>query len=273
MGGVFADLSDAGLARVIDDSLQSWFLGMHGCAGAATTVHPDHLAVTSPVPFPLFNSVVHARIEADDLDARVATILEPFTATGLPHMWWVTPRSAPDAIGAALLRRGFFHLETETNMAVDLRVLRRHDTLTPGATVEIVTDEATLEDWARVTVAGFDMPPFTCDAVAATVRSALAPGAAWVLYLGRLDGEPVSTSAVLFADGVAGIYWVATREAARGRGFGTAITQAPLLLARERGYRVGILQATPMGRPIYERLGFRPFGSLEQYVCIPAAQA
>lgn len=273
MGGVFADLSDAGLARVIDDSLQSWFRTMHGCAGVTTTAHADHVTVMSPVPFPLFNSVVHARLDAGDLDARVAAILEPFTDAGLPHMWWVTPRSAPNGLGAALLRRGFFHAETETNMAVDLQALRERDTLGRDATIEVVADETTLEDWVRVTVGGFDMPAFTRDAVAAGLRIALTPGAPWVLYLGRHGGEAVSTSAVLFADGVAGIYWVATLEAARGRGFGTALTQAPLRLARDRGYRVGILQATPMGRPIYERLGFRAFGALEQYVRIPAAQA
>jgi GNAT superfamily N-acetyltransferase len=49
---------------------------------------------------------------------------------------------------------------------------------------------------------------------------------------------------------------VAALEAARGRGIGTAITLAPLLDARDRGYRVGVLQASEMGYPIYARMGF-----------------
>jgi predicted acetyltransferase len=55
---------------------------------------------------------------------------------------------------------------------------------------------------------------------------------------------------------VAGIFAVATIEAARGRGIGMAVTMAPLLDARACGYCVGVLQASEMGYPVYARMGF-----------------
>ena len=52
-----------------------------------------------------------------------------------------------------------------------------------------------------------------------------------------------------------GTIWVAS--AFRGRGLGRALTEAPIDAAEAAGCRTMILVATELGRPLYERLGFR----------------
>jgi predicted acetyltransferase len=69
--------------------------------------------------------------------------------------------------------------------------------------------------------------------------------------------------------GVAGIYAVATLPQARRQGIGTWMTTLPLLEAKEMGYRVGVLQASSMGHPIYRRLGFADVCTYRQYVQRP----
>jgi ribosomal protein S18 acetylase RimI-like enzyme len=53
---------------------------------------------------------------------------------------------------------------------------------------------------------------------------------------------------------------VATREEHRGQGIGTALTVAALLAGRERGLKIGSLQAGSLGEPVYRRIGFETVG-------------
>lgn len=59
------------------------------------------------------------------------------------------------------------------------------------------------------------------------------------------------------------IWFVATLEAARGRGYAAALMGHALADGRDRGRTTSTLQATDMGRPIYERLGYRSLGEIQ----------
>ncbi len=70
------------------------------------------------------------------------------------------------------------------------------------------------------------------------------------------DGSVVGSGVTTLNGSVAwiGTIWVAA--AWRGRGLGTALTQATLDAAEAAGCRTQVLVATSRGRPVYERLGF-----------------
>ena len=93
----------------------------------------------------------------------------------------------------------------------------------------------------------------------------VSPQGPLVDYVARLNGRPVAASQLLLAAGVAGINNVTTLPDARYQGIGAAITLRPLLEARQRGYRVGVLQASAMGEGVYRKLGFRVFCQFGSY--------
>ena len=152
-----------------------------------------------------------------------------------------------------------------TEMAADLRNLSEKPAVPNGLQITTVENEEMLRKWIHVASVGFGIAQdveniwYEFFADAACERP-------FQTYLALLNDKPVGTSQLFTSAGVAGIYNVTCLPEARGQGIGAAITLAPLLDAREMGYRVGILQASSMGRRVYQRLGFQDFGKLSVYL-------
>lgn len=75
------------------------------------------------------------------------------------------------------------------------------------------------------------------------------------VWVGRVDGLAVATATAFIGNGFVGVYAVATLASARGRGYGEAVSWASTL---SRPELPATLQASSMGRPVYERMGYRP---------------
>lgn len=85
-------------------------------------------------------------------------------------------------------------------------------------------------------------------------------------FVAELDGVPVGTTTTcIFDDEVACVALVLVDERLRGQGVGTALMKHALVYLDGRGVRSIRLDATPLGRPIYEKLGFVAEYELDRY--------
>jgi len=84
-------------------------------------------------------------------------------------------------------------------------------------------------------------------------------------YVARVDGQPAASVVSQDHDGDCSIWWVATVPEARGRGLAPGLMRRALADGRARGCDVTTLQATKVGRPVYERLGYRGLGSIQMW--------
>jgi hypothetical protein len=132
-----------------------------------------------------------------------------------------------------------------------------------GIEIRRVVDEEGVADHVRAAAAGFGRPePWLRLIVTPSLLEV--PGLA--LYTGYEAGEPVSAGLGLVTGRTVGIYNIATVESARRRGYGAAMTTRIVDDGAASGCDTAILQASEMGKPVYERLGFRTVADYFGYI-------
>ena len=202
------------------------------------------------------NAVLTTHLEAEHADEVIDETLARLRAHGEPFLWWVMPSASPADLADRLAARGLVDDGSWPGFAVTI------DALADPAPVDglEIRRVRTPEDFDAY-VGTFapilsPSPAFTDLFVRASRRIGFGEDAPEVHFLGLLHGEPVATASLVAAGGAAGIYNVTTTEAARGRGIGAAMTVAAVRQGADRGVALATLQASAIGRPVYERLGF-----------------
>jgi GNAT superfamily N-acetyltransferase len=100
-------------------------------------------------------------------------------------------------------------------------------------------------------------------------RSYDAGGAIWAI---ASDGDvALGVGTGFLADGIGGLYSIATLPEYRGRGVGAVVTAWLTNQLLERGASTVVLQASAMGRPVYEHLGFVTYGNYRRFLVDPRA--
>ena len=88
----------------------------------------------------------------------------------------------------------------------------------------------------------------------------------FLAYVGYLDGEAVSTAAVVVGAGALGVYNVATLPEHQHLGYGETVMRFALEDARHiTGIEPSILQSTPAGLRLYRRMGYQTVTSVAVY--------
>jgi GNAT superfamily N-acetyltransferase len=154
-------------------------------------------------------------------------------------------------------------------LGMTLHPLRaRERTADPESRFDIrrVSDASGLEDHRRAVSAGFGADASVADAM---VPIDLLGRSEVAMYVGYLDGAPVTSGLGWRTGRTIGVYNIATVPTARRHGFGAAMTARVLSDGEAAGCDVAALQASRMGRPMYERMGFRAALRYRGYVAPP----
>jgi GNAT superfamily N-acetyltransferase len=249
------------IARADANYFDSWSLIAAQCPDGQVRRRPGLVLSSSGLPLPFLNVAFVTEPQADP-EAAV-TEAQAFYA-GLRMPWLLRIRAGLDpgfeeaAAHLGLQDAGdvpgmvLHPLTPAPQRAADLRCVR----------VEGEQDVAVL---AAIIVEAFGR----AEQLATAFTPALLDASGVEAYAGYVADEPVASALLMRTGDVAGIYGIGTREAWRGRGIGEAITWHAAEQGRRAGCTTASLQASDMGRPVYERMGFRTIAQYRTYLPAP----
>ncbi len=299
MTNILQDLSSARVAQALDANKIAFGTLLSTLPRAALHTEPGLRWFETGVPDELFNGVVQTQLEQEALPAAIERVLAHFQQRRLPfHVvqtqleqealpaaiervlahfqqrrlpfhWHVGPSSQSTNFGDLLAAHGIGHVEDEPGMAVDLLTLNKDLPLASNLTIQPVTTDELLHQWTRA---------WGCGAPEEVIRHwftvysclPLGPERSLRLYLGSIAGKPVATVELFLEAGVAAINHVVTLHQFRQQGIGAMMTLMAAREARQAGYRISVLTASPMGVNIYRRLGFKECCLVSTYEWSPA---
>jgi GNAT superfamily N-acetyltransferase len=200
----------------------------------------------------VFNSVFYE--DGERLLSSLGRIATAYDKAGV-RAWtvWVPD---DDARTATALGDAGHVLDAEPRaMAMEIAELRAP---APDPAIEI-REELDMHEVARLNEIAYGWPSGEFAAVAeAEVPDTYA-------YFASIEGETVGTVVAWDHGDDTEIAWVATLPEARGRGVSKLLMARAIAAAGERGRLTTTLVATKLGRPVYERLGYRDFGSIQMW--------
>lgn len=182
-----------------------------------------------------------------------------------------TRAHADRALEEGLEAAGYFALVETPGMA-----LRRERwqpavvDLPPGFELRPVASDAEARAYGDLVAEAFGVYGVGKDAVQAFfTKSESLCGAGVQGFVGWIDGKAVSCAALYPSPEVAGVGWVGTHPAWFGRRLAEAVTGAVVEEGFRRGLAIANLQASPMGRAVYARMGFETPTSYKAFIRRP----
>jgi GNAT superfamily N-acetyltransferase len=209
--------------------------------------------LTPEAPFPRFNHVSRIRVTDAEADELIGTCRSFFRNHGLPVCClMVTPATRPANLGARLYRMGF---TSETNPVM---VWDGTPPPAPSPYVRVVVAPREQGNAVFELIRRVFLPNASEQSLAMGRRSVnISYDLQAINYVALWGDRPAGAGMLLPRGDMAGIYNMCTLPEFRGRGVASAILSAALSDARAHGCAYVGLTPTTMGRPLYERLGFR----------------
>ncbi|WP_377642783.1 GNAT family N-acetyltransferase [Oryzobacter terrae] len=219
-------------------------------AGSRWEELPGLIRYSTGLGTPRFNGVVVLDGSASADDA--AAWLDDLARRDLPHCvltraaapGWAADLAAAHDLTTVQHEPFMLHRDPASVEVPERPVLERVDP----------SDPAAVRQAQQLFADGFEAP---VDLLAPLMGREVLSTPGTVAWVGRTDDEPCTVGLGALRDGYLGVFNIATPPAHRRRGLGHAVTARVVAEGVAAGAHTAYLQASELGRPVYEHLGFR----------------
>lgn len=225
---------------------------------------PDITVVQSNIQDDTYNYVISTQFTKENASERIEEVMSLYNEKGLPFFWWVSEVcDTPSDLKSILKTKGLSQFSVETGMYLEL-----YDYAYPheDATIRRVEINTLLEDFVKVLVSVEGHSEVYKKIYDDLPLGLIQEGTPFEFYLLYEESQPVVSGLVIFHANVAGIYYIYTHPNHRRKGLATKMTHYLLSRARAKGYWIATLQATEMGKSLFQRLGFTEICLFYEYL-------
>ena len=248
--------------EIVERNLRDMFRAIaHDKPAADIRELPGVSIASSGAAFQMFNAAfLNAPVtDQADLERRILMAQMVFRSRRMAWSLWVCEEWVPRQLRRGLSRicqRHRLQFTTEMPAMIAGQIHGREDA---SSLLEIagVISGRHVADFCQVGAACFRVPPPWFEEIYRSADALQGPMRAWVGYL---HGKPVSTVATLESDDAIGVYNLATVSPFRKQGLGEAMLRHAVRAANSA--KPVVLQSTPLGMRLYERLGLQSVGRI-----------
>lgn len=230
---------------------------------------PQVVRYESDLSHSLFNRIiVYAGLLSEEALSDIASIVDHYKSSKLPFSWlnWSHDSNAAE-LARVLEEQGLKKSGHSPGMALSLADWTYHAPAIPNFDIKPILTNSEISWFKEIALPAFGLRDELGDAFM-QVNEALGIGEHAPLrhYVGFVDDRPAGV-VTTFQDGeTLGIYNVATSEAFRRRGIGSALTAHAVREGQAAGSKQAVLQSSEMGVSVYRALGFREDVTIDFYI-------
>jgi len=230
-------------------------------SGSDTECNDDFFQIATALSHPIANIVIireptnHLLVEKLASERALASFP---TALCLLQ----TPTAELDVY---LKQAGYLDTEIMHAMAMEIATMAGGEAPDSFTLKEVHGDQH--DEWVDTMSVGYELPREFIDRIGPASGGPCNPHSdeKYHYFIAYHQDQPVATSTLLVRQGIVGVYNISARPECRGKGLGTFVTRESIAQIASHGYETAILQASEMGRSIYERIGFTSVGTFPFY--------
>lgn len=218
-------------------------------------------ASSTGIGVPLLNLSLGFKFPPDarneTISAEIEAVKTFFAERAVPWYWWMSHQPQPAGVQARLEKHGFVYDRPPLPAMVAAlpAPLQPYD---PAIQVWQANSRGDLEAASTIRRIAFRFPPDTALNYFEDMAEDWLCGDPARLYLARVGDEPpAAIGALIMAEGVPGVYVMATLPDYGRRGLGKAILTRILTDAAADNHRLIVLTASHFGFPLYAQFGFK----------------
>jgi GNAT superfamily N-acetyltransferase len=222
---------------------------------------------------PLLNLALGCNFPAgrseEEIETEIKALEEFFGGTGVPWYWWMNTAPAPKNIGSILEKHGLSlrGLPLPAMAASLQRTPADFPNLPKQICVWQAKDRTDLRAASKIRRLAFGFPAGEALTYFEDMSSDWLDGEAVKLFLaGASETTPTAVGALIEANGIPGIYVMATLPGHHRQGWAKAILARLLFEAASKGHSLVALTASQAGFGLYSHFGFQHIFGLDLYL-------